>query len=1131
MEDGEYNYVAALIRNAHTDCNRALAHAMEHGCYDVVIQSNTNLKPWESETVRGYATRYNYITLVMTPRYGLCRTVDLPEEMRGALVSVHNVSAEKIADMEKKITSFPLVYLGFFTYGKMLYDQLMMLEGIPDPELETGSFSSFELNMEEEEEGEEPMEQEGLPDDDDDDDDDDDEDDNNGINEGEAKSPHSCGHLHEDRGCLSPTKDRAARKKRENKSSIAPLLAQWERAVKRTQRGDSSKHEEEEEEKKGGKEEDDDGRGGGGEHVVEHLTVLDMDERTFHVTTDFVARKVNKSNLSVFTAVANDCGNLHITLKVAALFYDSVRGVGALVYSEDSPLDIDNDQLGEKTDAERFVIPTYFNPKDVGFSEGQARWSIPHFRRITGEDMDTPPHMTLLATGQARDVGVSARELLAVSGQAPNVKTFRQHLMDNFPEDVLRSEQVCAGVTKVHVDEGYTQTPGVSYEVLLFDEPLELPATFAGYYGPSVEDFHKYAHNTWSFEEFRKKVSKMWRQYRPLEGEKRRLPPKKRVLRYENEMIEQLLAHPNVKDVVVPVPSGILPFEAELHDISISKARAISDDIIYENEEMLRKCLPRGLSLLERKVEEGEEKKEREDGDDAIDFSPSIQRVLNGYGKFTGYEDSDASESKQADSNNNDNEDAAAQPEEKNDDDEDNTMINPLEASKINKYFTKDITQTVHIMATEKANGEAAHVAAFKIGEESFVILGSKTVHMILRVEHMEEDLEKYRTHHQTHKRFDYAITVAEAFLEALQKVSDKGKIWFFNYLVESRFTAVWELENPESCHIVPILARRLKFIGFAQYAPVSSKGSWIALKPEQAFNWMSAAGFDTVWWFKQQSPSPVEGVEDVEALLAVLEEEIMTENRFLTEGCVLNFIDKTGSVIGLVKAKNARYITSRAIRQRIFHFMRQIKPQALFPVKKFVSRFAQMMGNPSSPIQTGENLKRELLMNLHRDIVKAVENARANITRRLVELTETYVRLAPSSRDAWTNAACLMAQSIGNTYDEIIQRVCDDDSMQADFNRIVPEVRDALAALEAKKSSSRKGNKGGKGKKGGKGNDQVPYELRPFEDVLQEVYDAFAREVQREGMLESSISAEWPFRWEQNLIDNSIEKPSIEMA
>ena len=130
-ENGNYNYNASFIRNAHDYCNKKLASAMERGHCQVVIQSNTNVQPWESETLRGYASRYNYIPITVMPKYAFAKESDIPEDLRETLVSTHNVSSEKIGEMQKKVKGFPLAYLGFFTYGSTLFDQIMALEDVP----------------------------------------------------------------------------------------------------------------------------------------------------------------------------------------------------------------------------------------------------------------------------------------------------------------------------------------------------------------------------------------------------------------------------------------------------------------------------------------------------------------------------------------------------------------------------------------------------------------------------------------------------------------------------------------------------------------------------------------------------------------------------------------------------------------------------------------------------------------------------------------------------------------------------------------------------------------------------------------------------------------------------------------
>ena len=638
--------------------------------------------------------------------------------------------------------------------------------------------------------------------------------------------------------------------------------------------------------------------------------VLSFEESIFHSTTDFVGRRANKSyDQSMLASLAGDCGRLLVDLQIVCIFMDSKRGVGMLVYS-DFENEIENEEQEDSSSS--LHLPTYYPPSLVGSNEGEEKWQMKHYRRVTMNDLDIPPHITLKALGQAIDIGHSAKELIEIAS-ASNNRNFVDCLFQNVSTRALNERILDDNCSFCSLPASQTISKGCNYELLVFHSPLNLPALFGGYYGPSPTEFHKYSHFLWDLDMIND-ASSINDENLDCDEHKIQL-----VQKLENKILQQIIHHPSIKKISCKIPLGILPpshqydeNESLMHDLSVQRMGGRGDDEIYESTELLRRCLPRGLTMLELIKTNGN--------------NNVIRRVLNGLGKFTGHEDNDdnKNQKKKKRRNNYDEDD-----EMKLSDFIDGEESKIHDQTKLSKYFTEDISQTDYIIVTEKANGEAAHCSMIKIENESsgknnegegkvYVIVGSKTSHMLLRLDEMEEDIEKYRNHPTHAERYRYAIRIAETLVSLLfGRLSEQSLNWFVSYLIETGYTACWELEDVHSCHIVPLYSTTLKFIAFAHYSPAiqslngryGDMNGWVAVHPSKALGWMEAAGFDTIWSFKHR----VEDNNDQD-----LAKEIMDESRFLFEGCVLYHMTSDENCIGLVKSKNAYYILLRALRQKV---------------------------------------------------------------------------------------------------------------------------------------------------------------------------------------------------------------------
>ena len=200
----------------------------------------------------------------------------------------------------------------------------------------------------------------------------------------------------------------------------------------------------------------------------------------------------------------------------------------------------------------------------------------------------------------------------------------------------------------------------------------------------------------------------------------------------EGKIIKSIISHPNIKNVSSSIPSSILQSPSSLLDISVKRGKGRSDDDLYDEKEFLRNYIPRGLVILEQNGG---------NNNDSDDENRKVRMVLNGLGKFTGHEDNDSDASNSS-----------------------------SDSTRLSKYFTASIQATSFMIVTEKANGESGHVSMIELlvgggggdgneemkgGEkdvrrrEVMVIVGSKSVHLLLRLTHLSQDIEEYESRNE----------------------------------------------------------------------------------------------------------------------------------------------------------------------------------------------------------------------------------------------------------------------------------------------------------------------------------------------------------------------------------------------
>ena len=111
------------------------------------------------------------------------------------------------------------------------------------------------------------------------------------------------------------------------------------------------------------------------------------------------------------------------------------------------------------------------------------------------------------------------------------------------------------------------------------------------------------------------------------------------------------------------------------------------------------------------------------------------------------------------------------------------------------KYFLRLYEEVNRVVCTEKANGEAAHLAARHFGSAFVLFVGSKNVHMAVK---NRGDIEKY-----SESRYQVAKEVANAVFDMLDSLQDDKLAVFLSFLQHLRLTSVFEVLQPSHQHVV----------------------------------------------------------------------------------------------------------------------------------------------------------------------------------------------------------------------------------------------------------------------------------------------------------------------------------------
>ncbi|XP_076449825.1 uncharacterized protein LOC143286118 [Babylonia areolata] len=311
----------------------------------------------------------------------------------------------------------------------------------------------------------------------------------------------------------------------------------------------------------------------------------------------------------------------------------------------------------------------------------------------------------------------------------------------------------------------------------------------------------------------------------------------------------------HLKIVSFPVPAGILPKECpsgELLDIKVFSRGP--DDAIYDKHQLIRQRVARGNCFLH--IDKGEQRGSR--------------LALYGLKKFTGGLGDD--------------------------DDRDRGDNHTWQ-----RYFTKPLESASRIVATAKANGEAAHLSCLELCGRLLICAGSKNVHMLFR---SREDVKRYHG-----DRFRIAGEICEVIMDILEAMDPSDKERLLRFLALTGYTAIFEILSPDHQHVEDLShlpGNQLQFITWtAPDLDPASDRELCTVPPHIGIEIARALGLSTV----DYSILPV---SDVESRMAQIRQG------YQYEGEVLYFLDDGGSVIGLLKKKTIWYIICRAIREKV---------------------------------------------------------------------------------------------------------------------------------------------------------------------------------------------------------------------
>merc|ERR1712063_155113 len=86
------------------------------------------------------------------------------------------------------------------------------------------------------------------------------------------------------------------------------------------------------------------------------------------------------------------------------------------------------------------------------------------------------------------------------------------------------------------------------------------------------------------------------------------------------------------------------------------------------------------------------------------------------------------------------------------------------------RFFTRPSEDADHIVSTSKENGSAAHLSAMEVDGEFVLLGGSKNSHLIVSLEHGEEDISLY-----SNSPWSVAKTIMRAIFDLFREIGKEN--------------------------------------------------------------------------------------------------------------------------------------------------------------------------------------------------------------------------------------------------------------------------------------------------------------------------------------------------------------------
>lgn len=197
---------------------------------------------------------------------------------------------------------------------------------------------------------------------------------------------------------------------------------------------------------------------------------------------------------------------------------------------------------------------------------------------------------------------------------------------------------------------------------------------------------------------------------------------------------------------------------------------------------------------------------------------------------------------------------------------------------------------------TEKENGQCGHLSAFIYRGQKYLVFGSKLVHLIARVSHLQQDIDSHVA-----PRYTVAVNIANLFVEKHLHTVD-AVVTFCDL---HKATLCCEAIFPDDQHIVEYNGdKSLRF--FAITCPIETDESLTWCNPLEARQYFEEIGLNVIT--KISSSTCAEWEHCAEDF----------RNATNSEGAVVYCLDRDGKVIFIYKDKNRQYVFLRAVREQL---------------------------------------------------------------------------------------------------------------------------------------------------------------------------------------------------------------------